>query len=570
MIEPDYIFETSWEVCNRVGGIYAVLSTRAASMQKEHPDKVVFFGPDFGTHSDNHFVENKKNSVPKWLADWAQQFGTKHAEIPVRIGRWDVPGEPLAVLLRADALWQKKNEIYAWAWENFGVQSHAAYGDYDESCLFGYAAGMCMVSLYDHIAHHATPKSQTEAPRIAMHSNEWQTAFSIFYVRHYCPQMATLFTTHATGIGRSIAGNGKPLYDCFEGFHGDQMAEELNMVSKHSVEKEAAHWVDCFTTVSDITARECAQLLDKAVDIVTPNGFEPDFVPTGKRFAAKRAAARKALHSVAEQQFGRNIGEDCLMVCIAGRQEWKNKGIDVFLQSMQRLGEKMHQVLPNSREVVAFVVIPYLNKPIMRFGRVNVVFIPYYLDGHDPMFSEMDNADGGKGFSYYDLLIGMDATVFPSYYEPWGYTPLESVAFHIPTVTTSLAGFGAWAKQVIDQQTGVGSGVVREKTAEKVVRENKATKGVEEDNVANLTQRKNTEGLMRGVEVIDRTDSNYGEVVERIADSLIQFLQYTPAEVEQARKAAAAIAHKAEWRFFFKYYRKAYDIAFRKAKARNK
>lgn len=579
MIEPDYIFETSWEVCNRVGGIYAVLSTRAASMQKEHPDKVVFFGPDFGTHSDNHFVENKKNSVPKWLADWARQFGTEHAEIPVRIGRWDVPGEPLAVLLRADALWQKKNEIYAWAWENFGVQSHAAYGDYDESCLFGYAAGMCMVSLYDHIAHHTTPKSQTEAPRIAMHSNEWQTAFSIFYVRHYCPQMATLFTTHATGIGRSIAGNGKPLYDCFEGFHGDQMAEELNMVSKHSVEKEAAHWVDCFTTVSDITARECAQLLDKAVDIVTPNGFEPDFVPTGKRFAAKRAAARKALHSVAEQQFGRNIGEDCLMVCIAGRQEWKNKGIDVFLQSMQRLGEKMHQVLPNSREVVAFVVIPYLNKPIMRFGRVNVVFIPYYLDGHDPMFSEMDNADGGKGFSYYDLLIGMDATVFPSYYEPWGYTPLESVAFHIPTVTTSLAGFGAWAKQVIDQQTGAGSGVVRENKAEKVVREKTATKGAEEYKISTLTlgnktegavREKKAEGLMRGVEVIDRTDSNYGEVVERIADSLIQFLQYTPAEVEQARKAAAAIAHKAEWRFFFKYYRKAYDIAFRKAKARNK
>ncbi len=536
MIEPDYIFETSWEVCNRVGGIYAVLSTRAASMQKEHPDKVVFFGPDFGTHSDNHFVENtKKNSVPKWLSDWKTAFAQEHAEIPVRIGRWNVPGEPLAILLRADALWQKKNEIYAWAWENFGVQSHAAYGDYDESCLFGYAAGMCMTSLYEHIA--GATKSTAEAPRVAMHSNEWQTVFAIFYVRYYCPKMATLFTTHATGIGRSIAGNGKPLYDCFEGFHGDQMAEELNMVSKHSAEKMGAHWADCFTTVSDITARECKQLLDKAVDIVTPNGFEPDFVPTGKLFGAKRAAARKALLSVAEQEFGREIAEDCLMVCIAGRQEWKNKGIDVFLQSMQRLGEKMHHVLPNGREVVAFVVIPYLNKPIMRFGKVNVVFIPYYLDGHDPVFSEMANAEGGKGFSYYDLLIGMDTTVFPSYYEPWGYTPLESVAFHIPTITTSLAGFGEWARQEMARKKGDD------------------TEGT---------------GLLRGVEVIDRTDSNYWEVVERIADSLIQYLQYTPEQVEQARKAAAALAHKAEWRFFFKYYRKAYDIALRKAKARNK
>ncbi|MBQ2170479.1 MAG: hypothetical protein II448_01920 [Paludibacteraceae bacterium] len=50
MLQPDYIFETSWEVCNRVGGIYAVLSTRAASMQREHPDRVFFFGPDFGDH----------------------------------------------------------------------------------------------------------------------------------------------------------------------------------------------------------------------------------------------------------------------------------------------------------------------------------------------------------------------------------------------------------------------------------------------------------------------------------------------------------------------------------------
>ena len=232
MLSPDYIFETSWEVCNRVGGIYAVLSTRAASMQAEHPDQVFFFGVDFGEHSDIYFKEDKS-----LLKGWKPQM-------PVRIGRWLVPGKPIAILLKYDALWAKKDEIYAWAWKKFKVQSHAAYGDYDESCLFGYAAGQAMESLYKFL-----PKG-----KVCAHANEWQTAFSIFYLRDHCPEIATLFTTHATGIGRSIAGNGKPLYDYFDGYNGNQMAVELNMVSKHSVEKQAAHVADCFTTVSYITA----------------------------------------------------------------------------------------------------------------------------------------------------------------------------------------------------------------------------------------------------------------------------------------------------------------------------
>lgn len=541
MIQPDYIFETSWEVCNRVGGIYAVLSTRAASMQKEHPDHVVFFGPDFGSHSDLYFADatyqRNKTSMPTWLTRWASDRA--ETDIPVRIGRWNVPGQPLAILLRADALWAKKNEIYGWAWQNFGVQSHAAYGDYDESCLFGYAAGMVMASLYDTIIDRFTEGQKTASlkdkkPKVVMHANEWQTAFAIFYIRYHRPAIGTLFTTHATGIGRSIAGNGKPLYDYFEGYNGDQMAEELNMVSKHSVEKMAAKWADCFTTVSDLTARECAQLLDKPVDIVTPNGFEPGFVPTGKMFDKKRTAARQALLHAASERLGGIVPENALMLCIAGRQEWKNKGIDVFLRAMQRLGEKMYQVVPAGREVIAFVMIPYLDRPIARIGKVSVVFVPYYLDGHDPMFGGQANAEGGKSLTYYDLLIGMDATVFPSYYEPWGYTPLESVAFHVPTITTTLAGFGVWAKQIIMRNT----------------------------------QHTMHNGLEQGVEVINRTDSNYYEVVEQIADSLIHFLQLPPEQVAEARKAAAAIAHKAEWRFFFKYYRQAYAIALKKAAKR--
>lgn len=505
MMQPDYIFETSWEVCNRVGGIYAVLSTRAASMQAEHPDKVFFFGPDFGKHSDIWFREDKTI-----LKEWHSSFKCQYSTFNVRIGRWNVPGEPIAILLKADVVCDRKDEIYAWAWNKFGVQSHAAYGDYDQSCMFGYAAGMVMESLYKWICEHISPAS-----KVCMHANEWQTAFSVFYLRDHCPRIATLFTTHATGIGRSIAGNGKPLYDYFEGFHGDQMAQELNMVSKHSVEKQAAHWADCFTTVSYITARECAQLLDKKVDIETPNGFEPTFVPKSKDFEKKRTEARTALRRVAGQQLGGVVPENAMLLCISGRLEWKNKGIDVFAAALDKLAQKIYHSAQPEREIIAFVMVPYLDRAPSRKGKVSAVFVPYYLDGHDPLF----------GMTYYDLLIGMDVTVFPSYYEPWGYTPLESCAFHVPTVTTSLAGFGEWAARQKEQG---------------------------------------------GVVVIERNDSNFNEVAEEVADALWRFSHFSPAEVEHARRQAAAVAAKADWKHFFQYYRKAYQIALQKSQKRNK
>ena len=507
-MQPDYIFETSWEVCNRVGGIYAVLSTRAASMQAEHPDKVFFFGPDFGEHSDIYFKEDKR-----LLKNWSLVIGHWSLKIPVRIGRWKVPGEPIAILLKFDALWSQKDAIYAWAWDKFQVQSHAAYGDYDESCLFGYAAGMVMESLYNWLLVNGD-RSLKKA-KVCAHANEWQTAFSIFYLRDHCPKIATLFTTHATGIGRSIAGNGKPLYDCFEGFHGDQMAQELNMVSKHSAEKQAAHWADCFTTVSSITARECKQLLDKEVDIETPNGFEPTFVPKGKDFEKKRQEAREALRRVAGEQLGGVVPKNALLIAISGRLEWKNKGVDVFASALDKLAQKIYHSDQPEREVVAFVMIPYLDRAPSRKGKVSAVFVPYYLDGHDPLF----------GMTYYDLLIGMDVTVFPSYYEPWGYTPLESCAFHVPTITTSLAGFGAWAAQQKDPY---------------------------------------------GVVVVERNDSNFEEVTEQVSDALLRFDRLSKEDKARAREAAATIAKQADWKHFFKYYRQAYDIALKKANKRNK
>jgi len=209
---------------------------------------------------------------------------------------------------------------------------------------------------------------------------------------------------------------------------------------------------------------------------------------------------------VAGQLLGGVVPENALFVCISGRQEWKNKGIDVFASALDKLAQKMYHSGQQDREVVAFVMIPYLDRAPIREGKVSVVFVPYYLDGNDPLF----------GKTYYDLLIGMDVTVFPSYYEPWGYTPLESCAFHVPTITTSLAGFGEWAARQKERY---------------------------------------------GVIVIERNDSNFNEVAEQVAEDLLRFARLNPQQLQLARKEAAAVAKKADWKHFFQYYRKAYDIA---------
>ena len=528
---PDYIFETSWEVCNHIGGIHTVLSSRAARMQSIGKDHVFFFGPDLKEHSDLEFKEDRR-----MLRSWREQMGKQQDMPRIRIGRWDVFGSPIAILVDYSHLWSRKDAIYAWAWEQFGVQSHAAYGDYDDSCLFGYAVGQTMQSLYDFLL---TQKGNSNQTTFAAHSNEWQTGFTVFYLRAFCPAIRTLFTTHATGIGRSIAGNGKPLYDYFDGYNGDQMAQELNMVSKHSAEKQAAHYAHCFTTVSDLTARECEQLLDKKPDIVTPNGFDLDFMPPKAEFDHKRRAARLMLYvlfirclskiNIAEARRISKARIEPLYIAISGRQEWKNKGIDVFLQAMDRLSEEA-----SDRPIVAFVMIPYLKQATYTKGNVTVIFLPFYL----PLTGKENYGDVEqcadyfcqellKGVPYYDLLVGMDLTVFPSYYEPWGYTPMESIAFHVPTITTTLAGYGVWAEQA-------------------------------------LAKNKSSETTFPPVTVISRTDSNSEEVVRRIVQTIRTFTSLDEKEIAEIRKAAASLSKKSTWKHFFTYYQKAYQIALSK------
>ena len=276
-IAPDFIFETSWEVCNMVGGIYTVLSSRAKSMTDKYKDNVMFIGPDVWKNKPCPWFKEDK----KLLSEWRKQANEKDG-LSLKVGRWQVPGKPIVALVEFASFYEKKDEIYGHMWNRYGVNSLAAQGDYDESCMFAYATGKVMESYYRY--------AKLENKHVIAHFNEWMLGMGALYVNEHLPKVATLFTTHATTVGRSIAANGKPLYNQLSKYNGDQMAAELGVVSKHSLEKAAAHAVDCFTTVSAITARESKQLLGRE-PFITPNGFEKGFIPKGKKYAEKKEEA---------------------------------------------------------------------------------------------------------------------------------------------------------------------------------------------------------------------------------------------------------------------------------------
>lgn len=504
LMAPDYIFEASWEVCNKVGGIYTVLSTHAKTILETVCPNLIFIGPDFG-EANPLFAEDVT-----LYAEWTRT--AKEEGLHVRVGHWNIPGRPVALLVDFKPFFSQKNEIFGQAWELFGVDSLHGYGDYDEANMFSYAAAKVAASFYcNQIVKSHLPEGKL--PRVVYQAHEWMTALGMLFLKHEIPEIATVFTTHATSIGRSIAGNNKPLYDYLPGYFGDQMARELNMESKHSVEKQAAHRADCFTTVSEITNRECAQLLEKPADVVLMNGFEDDFVPKGAAFTARRRVARRCMIEKANHLLGKSFSDDALIIGTGGRFEFRNKGFDLLLGTLRRLGERGEL----EREVIAFINVPHWHAWPEVMDKVNIIFVPCYLDGKDGLFN----------LNYYDLLIGNDIGIYPSYYEPWGYTPLESIAFHVPTITTDLAGFGLWVKSV------------RESNAQLI-----ADKDF-------------------GVEVIHRTDSNFDEAAEQMVTCIKEFATCSPERIKKMRASAAALSKRALWKEFVTYYREAYDFALR-------
>jgi phosphorylase/glycogen(starch) synthase len=533
-MKVEFIFETSWEVCNKVGGIHTVISTKALNIINELNSNFILIGPDVWREDvvNPEFIQDDT-----LYHDWKVKAVSEG--LRVRTGRWNIAGKPIVILIDFTPYFGQQNEIFAGFWETYKLDSITGQWDYIEPALFGYAAGKLIESFTSFYHEHHN---------IIAQFHEWMTGTGILYLKKFAPWVATSFTTHATVLGRCIAGNNRPLYGKMEGYNPTQVSREFNVVAKQSLEKISAQEADVFTTVSEITSRECSHFLGKDVDNVTPNGFEDSFVPSGERFQEVRIIARTKLKNVAEAVLGYEISSESVFIVTSGRYEFRNKGLDIFLNSLGELQRDGHA----AKECVAFILVPAYHKgprqdiieaignkevknggdrylthslhypmtdPVLqrlavnnitnsKESKVKVIFVPSYLNGNDGIFN----------IPYFDLLIGFDLSIFPSYYEPWGYTPLESLMFSIPTITTSLSGFGLWVKNYFENP---GDGIL----------------------------------------VIERNDDNEKEVVSAIRDFVIRFTGLSAAEVAAARIKAHEVSRIAMWDTLVDHYFNAYDIA---------
>jgi glycogen phosphorylase/synthase len=536
---PQHLFEVCWEVCNKIGGIHTVVNTKAPYVREVLGESYILIGPDLWRESGDHPEFNEK---PELFKQWKLQ--ALKEDIRVRTGYLKNQPEQKIILIDFTSLFNKKDEIFSNLWGKFKLDSLSGQWDYIEPALFGYAAGLVIESF---CKFHLSARD-----KIVAHFHEWMTGSGVLYLKDHAPYIVTAFTTHATIMGRSLAGNNRPLYENMENIKPELAALEFNLSSKFSLEKLSAQNADAFTTVSNITNKECIHFLDKPADQITPNGFDNKIIPEKYRLEEIRNSSRKLLINVAKAVSGKNISDNAFLIGTSGRYEYRNKGLDVYLDALWDVAKNNPD-----RDIVGYIMVPtanlgpdkqvceilhsdkenintesdnilthYLhnpdNDPIVaqarqreKLNNLSLVFAPTYLNGNDGIFN----------IDYYDALAGFDITVFASYYEPWGYTPMESIAYKVPTVTTTLAGFGSWI------------------------------------------QEKYPEGNP-AVAVIHRDDKDTISTVHNIADSVSKILNTSPQDYSKIREMAGETTNTVLWKNLIKYYFSAYDIAIDKLNSR--
>lgn len=540
-MRPDFLFETSWEVCNMIGGIYTVISTKADELKQLFDDHYITIGPDIikEDHETMYFVEDP-TLFPEWRENVADQIGVK-----VRLGRWKISAKPIAILIDYTSMYAEKNEILGHLWERYQLDSIQGQWDYIEPVVFGYAAGKVIESF---VEWNVAPDDNVVAQ-----FHEWMTGAGVLYIKEHCPYISTVFTTHATYLGRAISGNRLPLYSQLNTYNPQATASRFNIVSQQSMEMKSAQNADVFTTVSEITALECDRFLERKPDFITINGIDSDFNSKGcEPVSSVAAKSRARIFKIVDALCGKEVSRDSLLLINSGRYEFHNKGIDLYIKMLAKLNHDENL----KRDIIAVIAVPgniagpskdllhRFDKDVEIVGqtdfpcthyihdyqfdmilntlrdynlqnnygdRVKVMFVPAYLNGNDGIFN----------MKYNDFLYGFDLSVFPSYYEPWGYTPLESIAHGIPTITTDVSGFGRY---ILNKNL---------------------------DNEA--------------VTVIHRDEYNDEAIVDKMAEVVVGMTNNSDEENNEISKKAINIASKLVWNRLITNYLDAYNLAVRKS-----
>jgi len=594
---PDHVFEVSFEVCNKVGGIYAVLKSKAAYMTGKYGENYCTIGYYDPTNARVDFDEEKP---PEDISDVLSKLESEG--IKCYYGRWLIPGRPKTILVDSRGYARKINEIKTKLWEDYRVDSLSSDNWFNDPVLWSYSVGILIESLMK--------GKYLRGKRVVAHFHEWLSGTALLYLEKKDAPVATIFTTHATILGRTIAGTGGDLYKMVnEGLARKEkapldLARRYGVIDKHSMEVACAKSADVFTTVSEITGREAEYVLDLKPDILLPNGLDLNKFPEMEELSILRRKYRRETRKFLTAYFSRYYPMDYYKIrsfFISGRYEFHNKGLDVFIDALGRLNTQLKEEKSETK-VVAFLFIPAANRgenieilknislyeeilekieealpeigeritdylingkipdgvlsdefkqqckklmihftekkgmnpplcafelsypqeqdPILQAFRragllnrdedkVKVIFYPAYLSSSDRFIS----------LEYNQATLTCDVGIFPSFYEPWGYTPLETAAQATLAVTTDLAGFG----QFID---GKGS----------------------------------------GIKVLKANNTPYEKIVEELHNNMYEIVKMPKKDLTERRINAKELSRLADWSILSENYFKAHEMALKKSK----
>ncbi|MBU2561406.1 MAG: hypothetical protein KKD17_03845 [Nanoarchaeota archaeon] len=594
-----FVFEASWEVCHKVGGIYTVVKSKAALLNEAYPNYFLI-GPYFKDIAD---VEVNEEALPHGFQEVFDEL--KNEGIVCHFGRWQIKGNPRVILIDFSGYWPKKDAIKKMLWDKFQVDSLFSSGEYDEAIIWSTAAGRFI----ERFIQKKQERGENNLKYVA-HFHEWLSGGGLLYLKNSDVKVGTVFTTHATMLGRTLAGSGRNLYDELETINPDAEAKNSGIQAKHTTEKACAQNADVFTTVSEITGIEAEHLLGRKPDVLVLNGLDIEKLPTYEEAAYKHRINREKIHNFLRYYFLPYYYfdiEDTLLLFIVGRYEFKNKGIDLVIQALARLNERLRKE-GSKRSVICFIWIPRdvhgvrtdisinksaystirsfvddhipnieekivtniiksglkkidvsaiggdifddefkhnIKKLEVNFAKqgnpplsthnipneyddiiirtlidtgldnkeddpVKVIFYPIYLSG----------VDGLTDLSYYDAMNACHLGLFPSYYEPWGYTPLECAALAVPSMTSDLGGFGRF---LLQKTTGSS-----------------------------------------GIYVLKRYKRDMEDVMKEFTDVLYKFAKFNAKERVQQKILAKELANLADWKELIVNYFNAHDLAIKK------
>ncbi|KAI6018129.1 glycosyltransferase family 3 protein [Pisolithus microcarpus 441] len=534
-VQNHLLFECAWEVANKVGGIYTVIKTKVPVTVAEYGDRYTLIGPLIYKTAPLE-VEALEPEDPALAASLEQM---RAQGVKSLYGRWLIEGAPRVLLFDTGSAFHRLDEWKGDLWNLAGIPSPPNDTETNDAILFGYLVA-CFLGEY---------VSRQVDTAVVAHFHEWQAGVAIPICRKRHIDVTTVFTTHATLLGRYLCAGNVDFYNNLQYFDVDHEAGKRGIYHRYCVERASAHCSDVFTTVSHITAYEAEYLLKRKPDGILPNGLNVVKFQAMHEFQNLHATAKAKIHEFVRGHFYGHYDFDLdntVYMFTAGRYEYRNKGVDMFIESLARLNYLLKKS-GSKMTVVAFIIMPAAtnsytiealkgqavmkqlqdtvaeiqkrvgdrlfdhaarfngegkfeltpsdlistedqvllkrrifalkrgslppvvthnmaddaNDPVLKQirqvklfngheDRVKIVFHPDFLNSNHPIL----------GLDYEEFVRGCHLGVFPSYYEPWGYTPAECTVMGVPSITTNLSGFGCFMQDMIENPEDEGCYIV--------------------------------------------------------------------------------------------------------------